>query len=679
MKAFVLGVLLASFAAAETTDPAYAPLSKAYAFLTVKDYDAAIPFFLEAITANPARPDVRKDLAYTYLKIGEAEAARDQFGEAMRLDPADTQVSLEFAFLCYESRFDANTWKATARRIFDRLRKQGNPTAEQAFQNVDRPLAAGIARWLRALELGTDNFAAHYDLAQLAEQRDQLDLAAEHYLKAWRLIPARKSVLVDLGRVLLHSSHLEEGHAALIAASRGGETRAAEMAMELLPGRYPYVDEFRRAIQFDPANVELHRELAYLLLKMAETSEDGERQSQQAAAEEEFRAIVRSQPGDLLSVAQLGFLYLGHKDSVQAIPLLRRVLEQAADAQGQDLANKVRTALHLDPVMEKRVAAVTEARVDARVMAEKSYAAGYIKDALKYLTVAHESDPTDYAVMLKLGYTENLLHNDIAALQWFSLARRSPDASIANPARKAYSGLRPNLSGIRTTFWLFPFYSSRWNDSFAYSQLKTEFRIRKFPIHPYVSVRFMGDSLPSGSGGVPRALSENSFIVGAGASANLGRGAIAWGEVGTAVSYLGLPQQKDIRGGIAWARLWGHGISSESGGKFLESNADGVFVSRYGNDFLLVAQNKAGFTLRRIGALHAQGFLGANLTQDTSRQSWANFIEAGPGFRFRFDGTPPSLVFTASFLRGVYTWNADSRPRPGFFDFRVGFWYAFTR
>lgn len=56
--------------------------------------------------------------------------------------------------------------------------------------------------------------------------------------------------------------------AALLAASRGGEPRAAEMARELLPDRYPYVSEFRRALELDAANLELRRELAYLLLRM---------------------------------------------------------------------------------------------------------------------------------------------------------------------------------------------------------------------------------------------------------------------------------------------------------------------------------------------------------------------------------------------------------------------------
>ena len=147
-------------------------------------------------TLAPERASIRKDLAYTLLKIGETEAARDQFAEAMRLDPADDQVALEYAFLCYETK-----QQIIARRVFDRLRKSGNATASDAFENVDRPLREGIARWKQALELSPDNFSAHEELARLAEQRDELDLAAEQYQAAWKLRPARRDLLLDLGRV----------------------------------------------------------------------------------------------------------------------------------------------------------------------------------------------------------------------------------------------------------------------------------------------------------------------------------------------------------------------------------------------------------------------------------------------------------------------------------------------
>src|SRR5260370_23849791 len=142
----VIYLAVAAVACAQMPDPA----ERAYAALRVRDYDTAIAAFLAA----PPRTNIRKDLAYTYLKIGESELARDQFHEAMRLDPADPTAALEYAFLCYETK-----QQAEARRTFDRLRKTGNTTAEQAFHNIDDPLASGIARWRKAIQLGAANFS----------------------------------------------------------------------------------------------------------------------------------------------------------------------------------------------------------------------------------------------------------------------------------------------------------------------------------------------------------------------------------------------------------------------------------------------------------------------------------------------------------------------------------------
>ena len=211
-----LSLLACASILAQAPDPAYVPLSRAYEALNQKRYDSAIAPFPSGIEAAPDRPGPRKDLAYTYLKVGENELAREQFREAMRLDPKDSQVAMEYAFLCDESKRQAE-----ARRIFDRIRKSGNPVAGQAFENIDRPLAEGIERWKQAIAMGADNFNAHFELATLAEQRDELALAAEHYERAWRLVPARRGVLVDLGRVWLALGRNDDAMAALMAASRG--------------------------------------------------------------------------------------------------------------------------------------------------------------------------------------------------------------------------------------------------------------------------------------------------------------------------------------------------------------------------------------------------------------------------------------------------------------------------
>lgn len=559
----------------QTGDPGRPLREKAYAALRGRQYQEAVVCFRQAAEAAPTRADIRKDLAYTYLRIGEAEAARDQFAEALRLDPADTHVALEYAFLCYETKR-----RAEARRVFDRLRRSADvttrATAEEAFRNIDRPLAEGIARWSEAVARAPDNFSAHWELATLAEQRDELDLAAEHYEAALRLRPAEHQLLLDLGRVWQASGQTERAWGALLEAARSAEPRVAEAARELLPPE---------------------------------------------------------------------------------------LLAQAGGPASQGRPEQT--------------------RLSAKELGERSYRAGYLRDALWYLKLAHEADPADFAVMLQLGRTYNLLRQDEQAVRWFAMARKSPEAAVAREAERGYRNLRPELARFRTTAWVLPFYSSRWKDLFSYGQVKTEIRLGRLPLRPYLSTRFIGDTRRTTSEAMPQYLSESSFLLALGLAASPWRGLTLWGEAGTAASYLRRPGAAravpDYRGGAAYQHGFGRLLGAEAPGPFLETGWDGVFVSRFQNDFLLYWQNRAGYTLPALGGLRVQVCWNGNLTADSGRQYWANFVELGPGVRLRWRGLPESLVFTAGVVRGVHTRNQDNPRRPNFYDLRVGFAYAITR
>ena len=631
-------------------------LDEAYAQLRARRYDDATAGFRRAIAIAPVRPAVHKDLAYTLVRTGETEAARDAFAEAMRLDPSDRQAALEFAFLAND------TGQITAaRRVFDRLRKTGDPVAERAFQNIDAPLAEGIARWKRALEIAPPSFSAHYELAVLAERRDDYALAAEHYEKARSLRPELRHLLVALGRVWKQLGRIEQSHAALLAASRGPETRAAEEARALLFRRYPYVYEFRNAIALDPKNIGLRRELAYLLLEMGR---DGE-------AETEFAALLELAPTDLLTAAQLGFLRLKRKDNDGALPLLMKVLQGGDEV----LADRVRSALGLPQALKRQPETPRrEISAEAKLLAERSYQAGYLKDALKYLQIAHDTDPVDFSVILKLGWTYNLLHDDRSAVRWFALARRSPDAPQADEAARAHRNLAPGFARFRTTFWLFPFYSTRWRDAFGYGQVKTDVRMGRLPLRPYVSVRFVGDTRgPMGE--MMPLYSESAVIAGVGIATPYWHGSMLWFEAGESFGYRSGHALPDYRGGLAYAKGFGRLLGAESSGTFFETNADLVYVSRFAGDTLVYAQNRAGYTTAP-GGFRLQLYCNANLTADTQNQTWANFVESGPGMKLRWSGLPQSLFFTVNLLRGQYTRIPGGL---GYTDFRVGFWYAVTR
>jgi len=671
---FLIALALRSIPA-QTPDPAYQPLERAYQALRDKAYDQAIASFGQAIALSQNRASIRKDLAYTLLKVGENEAARDQFGEAMRLDPADQHVALEYAFLCYETK-----QQAEARRIFDRIRKSGEApfkdTAEQAFQNIDRPLATGIARWLKALEVSPDNFSAHQELATLAEQRDQLDLAAEHYEKAWKLRPAERSLMLDLGRVWKTLGRTEEADFILLAASRGGPPRVAERARELLPDRYPYVYEFEKALEIDPNNFELRREYAYLLLAMGKQDE----------AERQFETLHQADPSDLLTSAQLGFLHLNREDQAGAQPLLDQVL----NGSDEELADRARMALKLPQTLRNRAGSAQQTSQEAKALGERSMRAGYLKDALKYLTIAHENDPIDFSVMLKLGWVYNILHDDPDAMKWFKLASQSPDSSVSDEAGKAYHNLAAQFALFHTTVWIYPFFSTRWHDAFGYGQVKTELRLGRLPIRPYLSIRLDGDVKgnigPIAGSLNPQYLSESSVIFAVGVATLPWRGITGWFEAGESVNYLPSRTDEgkmipDYRGGISGAKGFGH-LMNSSKGLYFETNDDIVFVSRFQDDVLFYSQNRGGYTfapLEGFGGFQSQLYWNANGTTDRLRQYWANYGETGPGLRFRFRDLPKSLLFSVNFLRGAYLINLDNPRRPNFYDLRIGLWYAFTR
>jgi Tfp pilus assembly protein PilF len=652
-----VAILLAvcGLAAAQPPDPAYEPLTQAFEALNARNYQAAVTSFLNAIQAAPQRASIHKDLAYAYLKTGENSLARAQFGEAMRLEPGDAAVAMEYAFLCFESKNIED--KAQARRIFDRLQKAGNDTAGQAFRNIDGPLAEGIARWQEAIRRGADEYGAHFELASLAEQRGDLELAEEHYRKAWKLRPDRRAALVDLGRVWKQMGRPEQAASAFLSASRGADARTAEMARDQLPARYPYVHEFRLAVELDPQNLDLRRELAYLLLQMGHGPE----------AEKEFRALADAPWNDLLSAAQLGFLLYDRGERAAAKVLLDRVLA----GPDKDLANRVRSVLglpltgHLSP-----------GEADPKDLADLSIKSGYLKDALYYLKQAHAANPSDYGVLLKMGWTANILHQDSEAFRWFGQTRKSDDPKIADAANQAWRNLRPAQEFLQVSGWLYPLFSTRWRDLFGYGQLKAEIRT-KLPIRPYLSVRLDGDAR-SGTLAMPGYLSQTSLIFSIGVRTLPWHGITGWFEAGSAANYLTGHMLPDYRGGMSATRSLGRSLNGEFSGWFAELNCDGIFLSRFGNDFLVYGQTRTGYTAGPK-AFRSQIFWSANLTFDSARQVWANFAETGPGARFHSTFMPSSMYLMFNVLRGGYLAKDGIFMRPAYTDLRLGVWYAFVR
>jgi hypothetical protein len=107
----------------------------------------------------------------------------------------------------------------------------------------------------------------------------------------------------------------------------------------------------------------------------------------------------------------------------------------------------------------------------------------------------------------------------------------------------------------------------------------------------------------------------------------------------------------------------------ESTGWFIDTSADGLYMSRFDKDYLLYDQSRAGYVV----SSHVQLYWNGNITLDLKGQAWADFVETGPGVRVSSRLLPKSMWVSGNLLRGMYLTTGLA-----FTDVRLGVWYAFT-
>lgn len=644
----------------DASDPAYNALDRAYIALAAQDYDQAVSGFEAALAASPNRPETEKELAYALLKTGSTDAARDAFERAVRLNPADERAAMELAFLQYET-----AQRDKALTAFRKLAQSENSDiqnlAAATAKNIETELDAAIGRWLEAIAQDPANRSVRLELADLYAQRNQHDDAVDQYLAGWSLPgPDGDEVLLKLGRARLNARDPEGANGAWLLAAQSEETRIAETARALLPDRFPWANEFRAALALDPARHSLRRDLAYLLLQVNLRDE----------AVAEFEAVIAASPSDYQAASQLAFLYQAEGDIERAAAMLSQVQESG----DPNIAEPARVQLQL--LREEQSAPLRE-------MGERSLERSYLIDAQRQFAEAYSANPADYTAALKLGVVYNLMQQDHEAVEWFRIASASNDPLIAEQASRSYANLANQSRRVQTTVWMYPFYSLRFGTVFGYAQAKTEFRIGNLPIKPYISLRLAGDVRRRVGGSAPGLLSESALIAAVGARARLDHGITLWGEAGESFSYLvstpdGVPRAApDYRGGANWFRARGSTLGGNEPGMFYEANLDAVYVSRFNDDVLAYSQFRPGYRPPNYGLLRSQLYWNWNVTADTSREYWGNYVETGPGFKLRVPAVSPPMDFSVDFVRGVHLSNRGNPRRPNYFDLRIGVWYSF--
>lgn len=690
------GVLLvAGLLPGEGTSGTSNRAAEAYAARQEKELERASTLFARAVKDDPANLSLRKDYAYTLLSIGRTEDAREEFRRVVSQDPDDSHSALEYAFLCHDTGMWEEAW-----HLFKTLRKARNPehraTAERAFAGMERELTATIERLEAILHRDPENYSIHLELARTLRTRNEFARSAARFESAYRLKPAFPEILLELASVLHKAGDDSRSNAAILTASRSDSAFVAEQAKALLPSRYPYLSEFQAALEFQPDQPALRREMAYFLLSLGREPE----------ATIAFQELLSRDPKDFTSLAQLGFLKLRAGARDEAISLLTGALRTSDVA----LKERVRAALRevgiSDQEKNQTAAPIPQVEISSRVgaarkahaMGEKSYGAGFIPDAIRYFEEAHRLDPVNFGTILRLAWSLNMAKRDDEALRWFALAAKCPDPAIADEAREAIRNLTtpsaspvamaepgPRHSGVVSSFWAMPMYSSRWESAFAYSQVKLEYETKRLPLVPYLSVRFVGDTTGTIGAANPQFLSENAFIIGVGARTRSQNGVLVWAEAGSTVAYLSSQRQEsgsflpDYRGGLSQMKLWGPSLQNARAGWFAETMNDVVYIHRFDQDTLAISRNRIGRHFGKakdLGAFQFQAFWNLNLNTDLKRQAWANFAEAGPGIRFRWAWMPPPVSFSFSYVCGFHTVRRiDDRPNT-YSDFQAGLWYA---
>ena len=606
-------------------------LNSAYQHLRNKNYETAIALFQQAVKLDPSEVRAYRELGFTYKKMGEAAKAADAFEAYAKARPEDVDNRMDLAYAYAETQRDAQ-----ALEMFRYVQKRGNPAqieqARQAYRNVEQPLLDEIARWNQAVTADPRNIDAREALAEAYRRHGDREQAIAQFQELRARVPSRTNHLLTLAELF---TGRPEANAYYLLAWRSPDPRVAAAGREGLRDRYPYGPEFEKALELEPWQNAVRKEVAYLYLQLNRPKD----------ALPHFQWLAKHDPNDEQSLRQL-------ED-------LRVTLGLAQESTNQQARRH-------------------------RELGYASLAKSYLPAAAAEFEAVHRLEPGDDEAVLQLGYIYNQLKRDAEALRWFRVAGESSNAVVARKARVAIHNLTQSNRKAITTLWAMPFWSTRFDSAFGYGQIKTEWRNARLPFRPYLSMRMIGDSRTRTGGTRPQILSDDGVVVAAGLQARLARNVFAWGEAGNAISGLrerprGLQRSEpDYRGGVAFAKTWGPSLFQDEPGRFVETTLDGVYLSRFGHNVIGYAQTKAGYQLPKIRGVFQQPFLAVNLVHDIRGDYFNHLLEVGPGYRVGLDQFKRFSVYLAA-LHGVYTSKGSRMQlagRPNYWDVRLVLWYA---
>lgn len=400
------------------------------------------------------------------------------------------------------------------------------------------------------------------------------------------------------------------------------------------------VDLFLKALEADPGNSPLRKDLAYAYV----------RQGSLLSAADQFEIVYRTHPEDLATALELGFLY----NQMNRDALSAKYFKAAAQS--------------LDPEVSKSAREALNTLRDGTIQARKEQGYELLRqnrrsEAIAVFEEVRQQDPHDYSTVMQLGYLYDEEGQKKNAERMFRAAADSANPQVAEQARTALRTTQGMRGWWFGSLYFAPFYTSRFGNEINSLDAKVGLQPSRY-FQPYIGLRLTRDTR-SQTGRLPVIFSDNTAVLSLGVQSRpFGPAAVVYAEAGTAFSLLDNPQHgraiPDYRTGISWFKPWGSGLAeavretSRRTALFGEAYSDLAYYSRYGQNVIGYLQIKEGLTLSRKHVLPMQVFAAVNLIKDSQSDFYNNVAELGPGLRLAPLKRLPMVQIQAQYLRGYY-------------------------